>query len=232
MRDRDLAAEHPDERRGGGAPLQPCERASRLVVLLEPAKERVQLRGRIRIPVLAELLGGVVQRAPVAALTSEVVAFPAAVLAVPDRAGSVALGADRSAVSPRGWAPPATTLPARVPPALRRSPAGQALRPAVGQRRDLPAPVAVRASCGWLGYAAGTCRPDLSRPVAATVLAADRAPRLLELPTAEAQVRPAVARPGVDGPPLAALAAPSHRSRVSPAIRHRAWRRGCVRVWG
>ena len=101
VRDGDFAAEHLEERRGGGASLQPCERASRFAVLLEPAKERLELCDRVRIPVLAELLDGVVQRAWVAALASEVVAFRAAVLAVPDRAGAVAGGAHRRAVDPR-----------------------------------------------------------------------------------------------------------------------------------
>lgn len=151
---------------------------------------------------------------------------------VPDHAGAVADGAHGRAADPRCRTSPASAPLAGVPALLRLPPAGEALWATIGQVRDLPALVAVRAPCPWLWYAARARRPKLSRPVAAAVVAADRARCLFELPATKAQGRLPMARYYVRGPVLPAFAALAHGPRVSrAAVSHRAWRRGSGHAW-
>jgi hypothetical protein len=98
--DRDLAAQHCAQRRRGGASLQPGQRRSRLVVLLEPCEQRREPGDGMRVTLCAQLRERGVKRAARAALLAPVASLGAAVAALLDRAGAGAGGADGRAVDP------------------------------------------------------------------------------------------------------------------------------------
>ena len=231
MGDRELAAQHCAQRRCGGASLQPGQRRLRLVVHLKPREQRREPGDRLRVAVCPQLRERGVESAARAALLAPVAALGAAVAAVLDRAGAGAGGANRRAVDPcRGPSREAAALATRAPPSIG-SLAADADRSALTERRDPPAPAALRALRGRAGRAAPTDRLRLAREVAAARLAAERAPGELESGALLAQVGFAVAAAAVDRRELLALAAAPDGDG---AFRHRAASTvgGFGRAWG